>query len=249
MYTERGHLDLSTRQLKSCLSTQIHPNTGRQTDRHTHTQRALSKSQASQFSPRASCQPCPTGSSERGGRGRGRSRRGGRWGRWGELWHQGQQPRGGCRQPSRWEPPTAQTGLRGLELVHQSCPRSDPELLCFKTNEPKDFPVLPKAQRDLCIELRLLLLQRLAPARASGGRTKAGLRTGSQGEPAPGDTESFCPLAPQCLPALVGQRTAARGHQAPGSMLTRPQGARPCRLLFLMDSMDSKFTSNKAHSF
>lgn len=74
-YPERGHLDLSTRQLKSCLSTQIHPNTGRQTDRQTdtHTQRALSKSQASQFSPRASCQPCPTGSSERGGRGRGRS--------------------------------------------------------------------------------------------------------------------------------------------------------------------------------
>ena len=42
------------------------------THTHTHTQRALSQSQASQFSPRASCQPCPTGSSERGGRGRGR---------------------------------------------------------------------------------------------------------------------------------------------------------------------------------
>ena len=136
-----------------------------------------------------------------------------------------------------------------MELVHQSCPRSDPQLLCVKTNEPKDFPALPKARRDLCIEPRLLLPQRLAPAPASGGHTKAGLRTGSQGEPAPGDTESFCPLTPRRLPALVGQRTAWRGHHAPGSMLTLPQGACPCRLLFLIDSMDSEFTSNKAHSF
>ena len=192
-YPEKGHLDLSTE-----LSVHPDPPKHRQAGRrarahtHTHTHTHTHKEPLVSLRPLSSppgppASPAPPGPlKEEGGGGEGEE--GER-----ELWHQGQQPRGGCRQPSRWEPPTAQTGLRGLELVHQSRPRSDPQFLCVKTNEPKDFPALPKALWDMCIEPRLLLPQRLAPVLASGGHTKAGLRTGSQGEPAPGDTESFCP--------------------------------------------------------
>ena len=35
---------------------------------------------------------------------------------------------------------------------------------CVETNEPKDFPALPHARRDLCIGPRLLLPQRLLVA-------------------------------------------------------------------------------------
>lgn len=73
MYTERGHLDLSTRQLKSCLSTQIHPNTGRQTDRHTHTHKeplVSLRPLSSPLGPPAS--PAPLGPlKEEGGGGEG----------------------------------------------------------------------------------------------------------------------------------------------------------------------------------
>lgn len=202
-YPERGHLDVSTRQLKSCLSTQIHPNTGRQTDRHT--QRALSESQASQLSPRASASPAPPGPLKEEGGGR----EGGRGENFGIR---------GCSPEEAADSPadgSHQQHKQACEAWSWSTNHARDQTQSSCVSSQKDFPALPQAQRDLCIEPRLLLPQRLAPAPASGGHTKAGLRTGSQGAPAPGDTESFCPLTPQLLPTLVGRgRQAAYSHNS-----------------------------------
>lgn len=114
----------------------------------------------------------------------------------------GSSPEEAADSPGRQSHSTAQTGLRRLELVHQSCPRST-EAPVFQDKRAKRLP--QRRPSDLCIELRLLPPAEAGPSPGFGGHSR--IENWQPGREPPWDTESFCPLA--SVPFLsLGQRTA-----------------------------------------